>query len=134
MAVVNKYFKMPSQIKIEHHSNHNKKWQKSIFVYGYEGFISQNSDVENCGLFWLFSSSPLSKYRVLCLFYVLLRLNAWCYAVKYEEQLCSQLSICSPRQISLHYDDFEEFFKIEFERGETGKEPLFIRFRLYLII
>ena len=25
---------------------------------------------------WLFSSPPLSKYRVLCLFYVLLRLNA----------------------------------------------------------
>ena len=32
----------------------------------------------------LFSSYPLSKYRVLCLFYVLLRLNAWCYAVMYE--------------------------------------------------
>ena len=26
--------------------------------------------------FWLFSSSPLSKYRALCLFYVLLRLNS----------------------------------------------------------
>ena len=53
----------------------------------------------------LFSSPPLSKYRVLCLFYVLLRLNAWCYAVKYEEQICSELSICSARQISLHYDN-----------------------------
>ena len=36
---------------------------------------------------------------------------------------CSQLSICSPRQISLHYDIVKEFFKIEFERGGTGKEP-----------
>ena len=26
---------------------------------------------------------------------------------KYEEQICSALSICSPRQISLHYDNFQ---------------------------
>ena len=29
-----------------------------------------------CWILLLFSSSPLSNYRVLCLFYVLLRLNA----------------------------------------------------------
>ena len=69
---------------------------------------------------WLFSSSPLSKYRVFGLFYVLLRLNAGCYAVKYEEQ------------ISLHNAKFHcimttlnSFFKIEFERGGgTGKKPM----------
>ena len=55
----------------------------------------------------LFSSFPLSKYRVLCLFYVFLRLNARCYAVKYEEQICWQLSIRSTCQISLHYDNVE---------------------------
>ena len=54
--------------------------------------------------FGSFPVPPLSKYRVLCLFYVLLRLNAWCYAVKYEEQICSELSICALRQTSLHYD------------------------------
>ena len=30
---------------------------------------------------------------------------AWCYTVQYKEQICSQLSICSPRQISSHYDN-----------------------------
>ena len=64
--------------------------------------------VSSLSFYWLFSSFPPSKYRVLCLFYVLLRLNARCYAVMYEEQICSQLSICSPRQISiailLHFD------------------------------
>ena len=50
------------------------------------------NEIENCSpnIFRLFSTSPhLSKYRYLCLFYVLLRLYAWCYAVKYEEQICS---------------------------------------------
>ena len=63
---------------------------------------------------------PLSKYRVLCLFYVLLRLNAWCYAVKYQEKICSELSICSPR---LHciMKTLNRLFKIEFEKGELEK-------------
>ena len=64
---------------------------------------------QNTEFYELFSSSPPSKYRILCLFYVLLRLNAWFYAVKYEEQICSELSICSPRQISLHYKKYQLF-------------------------
>ena len=79
-----------------------KKWYE--WYEWYEKKIRQNRQVKN-SKFGLFSSSPLSKYRVLCLFYVLLRLNALCYAVKYEEQICSELSICSPRQISLHNDN-----------------------------
>ena len=51
--------------------------------------------------FWLVSSpSPhISKYRVVFLFYVLLRVNAWCYDVKYEEQICSHLEIESDLEI-----------------------------------
>ena len=79
---------------------------KPFFV---KSIRSKHSQIESSrskhSHFWLFSSSPLSKYRVLCLFYVLLRLNASCYVVKYEEQICSELSICSPRQIWLHYDN-----------------------------
>ena len=41
--------------------------------------------------------------------------------LKYEEQMCSQLSIRSPRQISLHYDIVKKDFL-----GETGKEPIFL--------
>ena len=65
----------------------------------------------------LHSSFPLSKYRVLCLFYVLLLLNARCYAVTYEEKICSQLSICSPRQISWHYDNVRKAFQNWIQKG-----------------
>ena len=37
----------------------------------------------------------------------------------YEEQICSELSICSPRQISLHYDIVKKTFQI-WKLGETG--------------
>ena len=66
---------------------------------------------------------PLSKYRVLGLFNKLLQLNALCYAVKYEEQICTPLSICSPRQFSLHYENVKSTLKTEFERGDTVQEP-----------
>ena len=65
------------------------------------GAVSGRSSVRERALFQFL----LSKYRVLCLICVLLRLNARCYAVKYEEQICLELTICSPRQISLHYDN-----------------------------
>ena len=52
-----------------------------------------------------FPVPPFQNSEVLYLFYVLLRLNVWSYAVKYEEQICSDLSICSPRQISLPRDN-----------------------------
>ena len=39
------------------------------------------------------------------------------------KEACNVLSICSPRQTSLHYDNDKQTFKIEFERG-TGKEPI----------
>ena len=76
----------------------------------------------------LFQSPPFSKYRVLCMFYMLLRLNAYCYAVKYDEQ-----SVYSCRFV--HHAKFHcimimlnKFFKIEFERrgGGIGKEPIFV--------
>ena len=45
----------------------------AINVQRKELFSSSLAPCENKK--WLCSSSPLSKYRVLCLFYVLLRLN-----------------------------------------------------------
>ena len=73
-------------------------------------FCSKKSFLENNWALFQFPP-PLSKYRVLCLFYVLLRLNAWCYALKCEEQICSELSICSPRKISLLYDHVKKTFQ-----------------------
>ena len=69
--------------------------------------------------FRLFSSLPpppppppvFKRPSFMFVLYVLLRLNAWFYAVKYEEQICSQLSICSPRQILLHYDNVKYTFQ-----------------------
>ena len=51
--------------------------------------------------------------------YVLLRLNACCYALKYEEQICSQLLIFQCIMTSL-----KKLFKIEFERRELEKSPV----------
>ena len=76
--------------------------------------------VENFGkkltlvfVFGLFSSSPLSKYRVLCLFYVLLRLNAVqnCRFVHHAKFHCIVTTL-------------NRLFKIEFERGGGGGEGL----------
>ena len=41
--------------------------------------------------------------------------------VKYEEQICSQLSTVSPCQISLHYDNVNKLLKIEFQRGDWNR-------------
>ena len=48
---------------------------------------------------------------------MLLRLNACCYAVKNEEQICSELSICSPRQFYCIMTTLNRLSKIEFEGG-----------------
>ena len=84
-----------------------------------ELFTRETSQVEEQKKRALFQF-PLSKFRVLCLFYVLLRLNAWCYAVKYEEKISSKLSICSPRQIPP-----PPLFQVLNLKGVTGKEPWF---------
>ena len=83
---------------------------------------------KNFGFGSVFGSFPiplLSKYRVLCLYYVLLCLNAGCYAVKYEEQISSQLLICSPRQISLHYDNIKKYFQNWFWKEAIWKKARF---------
>ena len=55
----------------------------------------------------ILGSFPVSPFKIPSFMFVLRVITAKCvcYAVKYEEQICSQLSICSPRQISLHYDN-----------------------------
>ena len=94
-------------------------------------FIDEHIENRRFGIY--FPVSPFSKHRVLCLFYLLLRLSAWCYAVKYEEQICSQLSICSPRQILLHYDNNVKWaFKNWIWRGELEKEPIWNFFQRFV--
>ena len=53
----------------------------------------------------LFSSSPF--FKIPSFTYVLRVITAKCVMLrcKYEAQICSQLSISSPRQILLHYDN-----------------------------
>ena len=73
--------------------------------------------------FGSFSSPTFSKYRALCLFYVLLRLNAWCYAVKYEEQSVHSCRFVHHAKLHRIMTTLNRLFKIEIQRGGTGKKP-----------
>ena len=51
--------------------------KKSLYSFYCPYVFEEKKSCQKYNIFWLFSSSPpLSKYRVLCLIYVLLRLNA----------------------------------------------------------
>ena len=70
-------------------------------------------------IFGSFPVPPFENTEFYVLFYVLLRLNVQCYAVKYEEQICSELSICSP--VSLQYDNVKYTFQNWIWRGKLEK-------------
>ena len=57
--------------------------------------------------------------RIITAKYALLR-------VKNEEQICSQLTICSLRQIHCIMTKLNKLFNFEFERSGTEKEPSFL--------
>ena len=53
-----------------------------------------------------FPVSPPPLFKIPSFMFDLRVITAKCVMLrcKVEEQICSELSICSPRQISLHYD------------------------------
>ena len=92
-------------------SERTKEDPKSVVV----AELAKNSQNAQFGLVMTFWNIGLN----VC--FVILRLKAWFYDVNHDEQICSQMSICSPCQISLQYDNINKNFQNLFCQGRLKK-------------